>query len=187
MNKHHDKTAVITGGSSGMGLATARLLLDEGARVAIIARGKAGLAKATADLNRGADLLAIEGDLSQLTVIDQSLKQVSQVFGPIDILFVNAGTGQFKPAQEFTEADFDSVVALNFKGAFFAIQKALPLLRDGGSIVLNASWTLHRAMAASTVYSATKAAVHNLARTFAVALAARRIRVNSVSPQLAQV
>ena len=90
--------------------------------------------------------------------------------------------GVFKPLEDITEADFDRQVAINFKGVFFTVQRALPFINDGASVILNASWTLHRALPSATVYSATKAAVHNLARTFAVALASRRIRVNSVSP-----
>ncbi|HZT03605.1 MAG TPA: SDR family oxidoreductase [Steroidobacteraceae bacterium] len=182
MNRHQGKVAVVTGGSSGMGLATARRLLEEGARVAIVAREGAALERATSDLNGGERLLPIEADLSKLDEIQAALSRAHVNMGRMDILFANAGIGVFKPVDDFTEAEFDSQVALNFKGVFFTVQRALPLVNYGASIVLNASWTLHRALPSSTVYSATKAAVHNLARTLAVALAARHIRVNSVSP-----
>lgn len=165
-----------------MGLATARLLLDQGARVAIVASDKDGLAKAEADLDRGNAVVSITADLAALTAIDDALSRAYVALGPLDIVFVNAGIGRFKPFEDITEEDFDTVAALNFKSVFFTVQKALPLLSHRAVIVLNASWTLHRALPDSTLYSATKAAVHNLARTFAVALAPKGIRVNSISP-----
>lgn len=182
MAKHTEKVAIITGGSSGMGLATARLLLEEGARVAIVARGKEGLASATRDLRGGNRLLAIDCDIAKIDALTACVEEVTGAFGRIDILFANAGIGLFQTPEAVTEDDFDKLVEVNFKGTFFTIQKSLPALNDGASDILNASWTLHRAMADCSVYSATKAAVHNLARTFAVALVSRRIRVNSISP-----
>jgi NAD(P)-dependent dehydrogenase (short-subunit alcohol dehydrogenase family) len=165
-----------------MGLATARRLLDEGAKVAIVASDKDGLAKAEADLDRGDAVLSIEADLAGLQGVDEALNRAHAGLGPLDIVFVNAGIGRFKSFEDITEDDFDAMTALNFKSVFFTVQKALPLLSPGAAIILNASWTLHRALPDSTVYSATKAAVHNLARTFSVALAPRGIRVNSISP-----
>jgi len=180
--KHRGKVAIVTGGSSGMGFATARLFLKEGAKVAIVAHGSERLQQAARELEGGDSLIAIEADLSRLAGVEETIAKVSSTFGRTDILFLNAGAGTFKPVEEFTEEQFDSLVNLNFKGIFFMVQRALPIMNDGGAIVLNASWTLHRAMPLSSVYSATKAAIHNLARTFATAFAARRIRVNSISP-----
>ena len=165
-----------------MGLATARLLLDEGAKVAIVASGAARLEAAERELDRGNRVLAINADLSGVEAIGKALAQAHGALGPIDILFANAGIGLFKPIEEITEAEFDKIIDLNFKGVFFTVQKALPLLGGEASIILNASWTLHRALPLSTVYSASKAAVQNLARTFATALAERGVRVNSISP-----
>ena len=182
MGRHEGKVAFVTGGSSGMGLATARLLLTEGAKVVIVANDKERLEKAVHDLDRGDDVLAISADFSGVDAISSALEQVYHAFGRIDILFANAGIGLFKPVDQITETDFDKIVDLNFKGLFFTVQKALPVLNERASVILNASWTLHRALPLSTVYSASKAAVHNLARTFATALAPRGIRVNSISP-----
>ncbi|MFI8320127.1 SDR family oxidoreductase [Streptomyces sp. NPDC085529] len=177
---HH--TVLITGGTTGIGYATARRLLDEGAHVVITGRDEHRLAKASAELAAGERLLAVRADVADLADLDSLASRVGSWRGGLDAVFANAGTGVFKPGAEITEAEFDQSTAVNFKGVFFTVQKALPLLRDGGAIVLNASWTLHRGLPVASVYSATKAAVHNLARTLGSDLAPRRIRVNSVSP-----
>ncbi|MBV9836491.1 MAG: SDR family oxidoreductase [Solirubrobacterales bacterium] len=177
-----DRVAFVTGGSSGMGYATAQALLAQRARVAIIARPGDRLQQARRELESHGEVVAIGADLSQVAKIDSALQQAHRALGAIDIVFTNAGTGEFSAVEEITETDFDAVVALNFKGVFFTIQRALPLMNDGGSIILNASWTMHRAMDTGAVYAASKAAVHSLARSFASSLAPRRIRVNSISP-----
>ncbi|MER6991788.1 glucose 1-dehydrogenase [Saccharopolyspora hirsuta] len=182
MQRFTNRTALITGGTSGMGLATARRLLDEGAHVAITGRDQARLDAAVARLDAADRVLAVRGDVASPADLDQLVRSVETWRGGVSAVFANAGTGIFKPSAEITEADFDRTVDVNFKGVFFTIQKALPLMRDGGAIVINASWTLHRGLAAGSVYSASKAAVHNLARTLGADLAPRGIRVNSVSP-----
>lgn len=182
MQRFTNRTALITGGTSGMGFATARRLLDEGAHVAITGRDQARLDAAVARLDAADRVLAVRGDVASPADLDQLVRSVETWRGGVSVVFPNAGTGIFKPSAEITEADFDRTVDVNFKGVFFTIQKALPLMRDGGAIVINASWTLHRGLAAGSVYSASKAAVHNLARTLGADLAPRGIRVNSVSP-----
>ncbi|TSB15457.1 SDR family oxidoreductase [Streptomyces sp. NBC_01525] len=183
MKRFTNKTVLITGGTSGMGLATARRLLDEGAYVAITGRERPRLDAAVARLGAPAGrVLAVRADVASLADLDALMRDVETWRGGLDAVFANAGTGIFKPTAEITEEDFDRSVDVNFKGVFFTVHKALPLLRDGGAIVLNASWTLHRGLPIATVYSATKAAVHNLARTLGSDLAPRGIRVNSVSP-----
>ncbi|MFF9473954.1 SDR family oxidoreductase [Streptomyces roseolus] len=182
MQRFTDHTVLITGGTSGMGLATARRLLDEGAHVAITGRDEARLAKAAAELDASERLLTVRADAAVLADLDVLMRRLETWRGSLDVVFANAGTGVFKPSADLTEADFDHSVDVNFKGVFFTVQKALPLLKDGGSIVLNASWTLYRGLPVASVYSATKAAVHNLARTLGSDLAPRGIRVNSVSP-----
>ncbi|MFD8009294.1 SDR family oxidoreductase [Streptomyces sp. NPDC058955] len=177
---HH--TVLITGGTSGIGYATARRLLDEGAHVVITGRDQVRLDKAAAELAAGERLLTVRADVADLADLDGLTRRVEGWRGSLDAVFANAGTGVFKPGAEITEADFDHATDVNFKGVFFTVQKALPLLKDGGAIVLNASWTLHRGLPVASVYSATKAAVHNLARTLGSDLAPRGIRVNSVSP-----
>lgn len=176
------KAALITGGSSGIGLATARRLLDDGAEVAIIGSDQERLDAAVHELAAGERLLSVCADVSGLDALDDVMARVAAQFGRLHLVFANAGIGVFKPFQEVTEPAFDSLVGVNFKGAFFTIQKALPLLSDGGAVVITASWTLHRGQGPNALYSATKAAVQNLARTLAADLAPRGIRVNSISP-----
>ncbi|MFC9897701.1 SDR family NAD(P)-dependent oxidoreductase [Nocardia sp. NPDC127579] len=180
MTRFNGKIALVTGGTSGMGLATARQLLDEGAHVVITGRDRDRLDAAVAQLGVGA--LGVVADVGDLSALDGLIQTISERYGRLDILFANAGVGVFKPSTEITEDDFDQVVTVNFKGVFFTIQKALPLMAAGGAVVINASWTLHRGVDVLTLYSATKAAAHNLARTLAADLASRGIRVNSVSP-----
>lgn len=180
MNRFTDKTVLITGGTSGMGLATAHRLAAEGAHVIVTGRSRARLDAAVKELGPVAS--GIVADAAEPGAMDALVETVRNRHGRLDSLFANAGTGTFLPFENITETDFDRAVDVNFKGVFFTVQKALPLLADGGSIVLNASWTLHRGNSVLTLYSATKAAVHNLARTLAASLALRGIRVNSVSP-----
>ncbi|MDG4857969.1 SDR family oxidoreductase [Streptomyces sp. T-3] len=182
MKRFTNRTVLITGGTSGMGLATARRLLDEGAYIAITGRDESRLAKAAAGLDAGERLLTVRADAANLADLDVLMRRIETWRGTLDAVFANAGTGIFKPSAQLTEADFDHSTDVNFKGVFFTVQKALPLLKEGSAIVLNASWTLHRGLPVASVYSATKAAVHNLARTFGSDLAPRGIRVNSVSP-----
>lgn len=179
-NRFDSKIALVTGGTSGMGLATARRLRDEGARVIVTGRDPGRLA-ATAD-ELGPEALAIAGDTTDLAAIDAVFETVRNGYGRLDVLFVNAGIGFFPPTDAVTEADFDRVIGVNLKGVFFTVQKAIPLLAPDAAVVINASWALHRGMPFGSLHSATKAAAHNLARTFAAELGAKGIRVNSVSP-----
>ncbi|TCJ99150.1 SDR family NAD(P)-dependent oxidoreductase [Nocardia alba] len=174
------KTALITGGSSGMGLATAHRLLAEGARVVVTGRDKSRLDAAVAEL--GGQARGIAGDATDLDDLDSLVAAVANRFGQIDVLFANAGIGSFQTIEQVTGALFDQVIGGNLKGAFFTIQKSLPLLPDHAAIVINASFGLHLGVPGSALYSASKAAVHNLTRSLAAELAPRRIRVNSVSP-----
>jgi NAD(P)-dependent dehydrogenase (short-subunit alcohol dehydrogenase family) len=182
ISRFDDKIALITGGTSGMGLATARRLLAEGAQVVITGRDKARLDVAVEDLDGGDRVLALRGDVASLPDLDALTGAIRERHGRLDVVFANAGVASFQPAGEVTEAEFDRLVDINFKGVFFTLQKTLPLLSDHAAIVINASWTLHRGLAGSSLYAATKAAVHNLAHTLAAELGPRGIRVNSVSP-----
>ncbi|WP_121435457.1 glucose 1-dehydrogenase [Actinomadura pelletieri] len=175
------KTALITGGTSGMGLAAARRLLDEGASVVITGRDQARLDSAAKELG-GDRVLAVRADVANLSDLDALMEAVKERLGHLDVLFANAGIAVFGPAAETTEAEFDHAVNVNFKGVYFSVQKALPLLTVDAAIVVNASWTLHRGLPVASVYSATKAAVQSLTRTLAAELGPRGIRVNSVSP-----
>ncbi|MBT2451909.1 glucose 1-dehydrogenase [Streptomyces sp. ISL-43] len=180
MNRFTDKTVLVTGGTSGMGLATAHRLITEGAHVIVTGRTRARVDAAVQEL--GPHASGVVADTTDLDAVDALMETVRDRHGRLDSLFANAGTGTFLPFENITEKDFDHGVDVNFKGVFFTVQKALPLLADGGSVVVNASWTLHRGNSVLTLYSATKAAAHNLARTLAAALAPRGIRVNSISP-----
>lgn len=174
------KVAVVTGGNSGIGLATAKRFREEGARVAISGRDQKTLSEATKVI--GGDVLAIRADVSKLGELDKFYQAVADKFGKIDIVFANAGIAKFAPFSESTEALFDETFDVNVKGVFFTIQKALPLLNDGASIIINSSVVNETGAAATTVYSATKAAVRSLARTLTTELVDRGIRVNVVSP-----
>jgi NAD(P)-dependent dehydrogenase (short-subunit alcohol dehydrogenase family) len=181
MKRFDDKIALITGGSSGIGLATARRLLDEGAQVVITGRDKARLDDAVRSLDAGDRVFAVPGDASNLDDLDALAAAVETRHGRLDVVFANAGAALFVPIADTTEAAFDRLMDINVKGVFFTIQKTLPLVPDNAAIVINASWTLHHGMPAAAAYSASKAAVHNLARTLAADLGPRGIRVNSVS------
>jgi NAD(P)-dependent dehydrogenase (short-subunit alcohol dehydrogenase family) len=182
ISRFDGQVALITGGSSGMGLATARRLLTEGARVVITGRDKARLDAAVEELNGADRVVAIPGDAGRIADLDALADAIRDRHGRLDVVFANAGVASFRPHAEITEDEFDRVVDANFKGVFFTIQKALPLLSEHASIVINASWTLHRGLPGASLYAATKAAVHNLARTLAAELGPKGIRVNSVSP-----
>lgn len=179
-NRFDDKIALVTGATSGIGLATARRLHAEGAQVIVTGRDQRKLDATAEEL--GDRVLAVRGDVADPADLDALTTAIRARFDRLDVLVANAGIGSFQPSAEVTEDEFDRVVGINFKGVFFTVQKALPLLPDHAAIVLNASWALHRGVQGAALYSATKAAVHNLARTLAAELAPRRIRVNSVSP-----
>ena len=180
MKRFEGKTVVVTGGNSGIGLATAKLFHDQGARVAISGRDQKTLDEAAKNI--GADTLAVKADVSKLADIDKFFAQVTAKFGKIDTLFANAGIAKFAPVGDSTEQLFDETFDINVKGLYFTLQKALPHLNDNAGIVLNSSVVNAKGYPATTVYSATKAAVRSLARTFAAELVDRGIRVNVVSP-----
>jgi NAD(P)-dependent dehydrogenase (short-subunit alcohol dehydrogenase family) len=180
MRRLEGKVAVITGGNSGIGLATAKRLQDEGARVAISGRSQKTLDEAVKLL--GKDVLAVQADVAKLMDTDKLFAAVQQKFGKIDVLFVNAGVAKFVPLEAVTEALYDELFDINTKGAYFTIQKALPHLNDGASIILNTSVVSHLGVANGTVYAATKAAMRSLTRSIAAELVGRNIRVNAVAP-----
>lgn len=180
MKRFEGKTVVITGGNSGIGLATAKLFHDQGAKVAISGRDQKTLDEAVKVI--GADTLAAKADVAKLADLDKLFSQVSAKFGKIDVLFANAGIAKFAPPAETSEQMFDETFDINVKGLYFTVQKALPLLNDNAGIVLNSSVVNSKGYAGTSVYSATKAAVRSLARTFAAELVDRNIRVNVVSP-----
>lgn len=180
MTRLAGKVAVVTGGNSGIGLATAKLYASEGARVAISGRDQKTLDEAVKAI--GGDVIAIRSDVAKPGDIDKLYKAVTDKWGKIDILFANAGIGKFAPVAEVTESLFDEIFNINVRGLFFTVQKALPHLKDGGSIVLNASVVDDAGLPGSSVYSASKAAVRSFARTLTAELADRAIRVNVVSP-----
>jgi NAD(P)-dependent dehydrogenase (short-subunit alcohol dehydrogenase family) len=174
------KTVAITGGNSGIGLATAKLFRAEGARVAIAGRDQKTLDEAAKTI--GGDTLAVKADVSKLADIDKFFTQVAAKFGKIDALFANAGIAKFAPAGDSSEQLFDESFDVNVKGLYFTLQKALAHLNDNAGIVLNSSVVNSKGSATMSVYAATKAAVRSLARTFASELVDRGIRVNVVSP-----
>jgi len=175
-----DKTALITGGTSGIGYAAAELFKAEGARVAITGQDEARLADAARRL--GNDVLALRAEMSSLHEIESMVDRVRDAFGGLDILFVNAGVTWPAPIEGVDEAHFDGQMAINLKGPFFTIQRAAPLLRDGASVILTTSCLGEMGLAGMSVYSASKAALRSLARTFSAELAPRNIRVNAVAP-----
>jgi NAD(P)-dependent dehydrogenase (short-subunit alcohol dehydrogenase family) len=172
-----NKVAVITGGNSGIGLATAKEFIRLGAKVAIT--GRTGVTEAAKEL--GEDVLGITADVKKMADLEHLFAEVHQKLGKVDVLFVNAGIVKMGGVEQVTEADFDEVMNINFKGAFFTIQKALAVMNDNGSIILNGSVNAHVGFAGVPVYSASKAAVHSLARTIAPELAARGIRINTLN------
>ena len=180
MKRLEGKVAVVTGGNSGIGLATAKRFQEEGAKVAISGRSKKTLDEAVKALGNG--LVAIQADVSKLADIDKMYAEVSRTLGKIDVLFVNAGVAKFAPLAQTTESLFDEQFGINVKGAYFTIQKALPFLNDGASIILNTSVAGNKGTIAASAYSSTKAALRSMARTTAAELVGRGIRVNAVAP-----
>jgi NAD(P)-dependent dehydrogenase (short-subunit alcohol dehydrogenase family) len=180
MKRLEGKVAVVTGGNSGIGLATAKRLQEEGAKVAISGRSKKTLEEAVKAIGNG--VVAVQSDVAKLEDVDKLYAEVSRKLGKIDVLFVNAGVAKFAPLAETSESLYDEQFDINVKGAYFTIQKALPLLNDGASIILNTSVAGSTGTPATSAYSATKAAMRSLARTAAAELADRNIRVNTVAP-----
>ncbi len=180
MGKLQNKVAVITGGTSGMALATAKLFVQEGAHVFITGRDKNRLDKAVKEI--GKNVTGVIGDSSNLADLDRLYEIVKKEKGTIDVLFASAGRGEFGAIGEITEEHFDQIFDLNTRGTLFTVQKALPLFNDGGSIILNGSIAASKGFADFGVYSASKAAVRSFARTWTNELKARQIRVNVISP-----
>ena len=178
-NKLEGKIAVITGGNSGIGLATAKRFVSDGAYVFITGRRQNELDAAVSEI--GKNVSGIQGDVTNLADLDRLYTTVKDQKGHLDILFANAGIGGFVPLGEIFE-HFDKIFGVNVKGVLFTVQKALPLFQDGGSIILTASTAASKGIEALSVYSATKAAVRSFARTWTVDLKARKIRVNAISP-----
>jgi NAD(P)-dependent dehydrogenase (short-subunit alcohol dehydrogenase family) len=180
MAKLIGKVALVTGGNSGMGLASARLLAKEGAKVVITGRRQKDLDDAVKSI--GPNAIGVQGDVGKLADLDRLAAVIKEKFGFLDIIFANAGHGTIRHLSEVSEKEFDEQFGTNVKGVFFTVQKVLPLMRDGGSIILNSSVAAYKGMEAFSVYSATKAAVRSFARTWTNDLKARKIRVNSLSP-----
>jgi NAD(P)-dependent dehydrogenase (short-subunit alcohol dehydrogenase family) len=180
MKKLEGRIALITGGNSGIGLATAKQFVNEGAYVFITGRRDSELAAAIKEIGR--NVTGVQGDVSNLGDLDRLFAQIKREKGKLDIVFANAGVAKFAPFGTVTEELYDWIFDINVKGLLFTVQKALPLVPDGGSIILNASIVASKGLSANSVYSATKAAVRSFARTWTTDLKDRRIRVNAVSP-----
>jgi NAD(P)-dependent dehydrogenase (short-subunit alcohol dehydrogenase family) len=180
MGKLEEKIALITGGNSGIGLATAKQFVNEGAYVFITGRRDPELAGAVKEIGR--NVTGVQGDVSNLGDLDRLFAQIKQEKGRLDIVFANAGAAKYGPFGAITEELYDSIFKINVKGLLFSVQKALPLLSDGASVILNASIVGSKGFSANSVYSATKAAVRSFARTWTTDLKDRGIRVNVVSP-----
>jgi NAD(P)-dependent dehydrogenase (short-subunit alcohol dehydrogenase family) len=174
------KVALITGGNSGIGLATAKRFVNEGAYVFITGRREAELAAAIKQI--GENVTGVQGDVSKLEDLDRLFAQIKREKGKLDIVFANAGVATYAPFGKITEEHFDSIFDINVKGLLFTVQKALPLLPDGASVILNASVVASKGLSSNSVYSATKAAIRSFARTWTTDLKDRHIRVNAVSP-----
>jgi NAD(P)-dependent dehydrogenase (short-subunit alcohol dehydrogenase family) len=180
MGKLDGKTALITGGNSGIGLATAKQFVKEGAYVFITGRREPELAKAVKEI--GSNVTGVQGDVSKLGDLDRLFAQIKREKGRLDVVFANAGVATYAPFGKITEEHYDAIINTNVKGLLFTVQKALPLVPDGASIILNASIVASKGLPANSVYSASKAAVRSFARTWTTDLKDRRIRVNAVSP-----
>jgi len=180
MSRLDGKVAVVTGGNSGIGFGTAKRLQEEGARVAISGRSRKTLDEAVKTIGNG--MIAVQADVANLADLDKLYAEVSRKLGKIDVLFVNAGIAKFAPLAETSERTYDEQFDINIKGAYFTVQKALPLLNDGASIILNTNVADSTGTAGTSAYAATKAALRSLARTAAAEPATRGIRVNTVAP-----
>src|SRR6266446_667759 len=180
MGKLEGKVALITGGNSGIGLATAKEFVNEGAYVFITGRRDPELTAAVKEIGR--NVTGVRGDVSNLGDLDRLFTQIKREKSKLDIVFANAGVAKFAPFGTITEEFYDSIFNINVKGLLFTVQKALPLLSDGASVILNASIVASKGFSSNSVYSATKAAVRSFARTWTTDLKDRRIRVNAVSP-----
>src|SRR5467141_2325265 len=180
MNKLEGKIALITGGNSGIGLATAKQFVHEGAYVFITGRREPELARAVKEIEK--NVTGVQGDVSNLVDLDRLFAQIVREKGKLDIVFANAGFAKIASLDKITEEHYDSIFDANVKGLLFTVQKALPLMPDGASIILNASIVASKGLPDWSVYSATKAAVRSFARTWTTDLKARKIRVNALSP-----
>jgi len=180
MGKLEGKIALITGANSGIGLATVKRFVSEGAYVFITGRRESELAAAVREIGR--NVTGVQGDVSDLGDLDRLFAQIRREKGRLDIVFANAGVAKYAPLGEITEDFYDSIFNINVKGLLFTVQKALPLMPDGASIILNASIVASKGLPSHSVYSATKAAVRSFARTWTTDLKDRHIRVNAVSP-----
>jgi len=180
MGKLEGRIALVTGGNSGIGLATAKQFVNEGAYVFITGRRHSELAAAEKEIGR--NVTGVQGDVSKIADLDRLFAQIKEEKDKLDIVFANAGIAKYARLGEITEERYDSIFNTNVKGLLFTVQKALPLMPDGASIILNASIVASKGLAANSVYSATKAAVRSFARTWTTDLKDRRIRVNAVSP-----
>jgi len=180
MSKLAGKVALVTGGNGGLGLAAAKRFVAEGATVYITGRRQNELDSAVREI--GAGVVGIQGDIANLADLDRMFATIRERSGRLDLLFANAGIGEFVPLGQITEEHFDRIFGVNVRGTVFTIQKALPLMRDGGTIVINGSMVSVKGMPAFSVYAATKAALRSFARTWSVDLKGRGIRINVVSP-----
>jgi NAD(P)-dependent dehydrogenase (short-subunit alcohol dehydrogenase family) len=180
MGKLDGKIALVTGGSTGIGLATAKEFVEEGAYVYITGRNETDLNNAVTEIGR--NVTGVQGDVSKNSDLDRLYRQIKEEKGQIDVVFANAGVAEFVPVADVTEEHFDKLFAINVRGLFFTVQKALALLKSGASVILNASAVSVKGFEAASVYSATKAAVRSFARTWTTDLKDRNIRVNVLSP-----
>lgn len=180
MSKLEGKVSLITGGTSGIGLATAKQFVNEGAYVFITGRRQAELDVAVKEIGR--NVTAVQGDVSNLSDLDRLFAQIRRDKGRLDVVFANAGIAQYASFGQITEEHYNSIFDINVKGVLFTVQKALPLLPDGASVILNASVVGSKGLSSNSVYSATKAAIRSFARTWTTDLKSRHIRVNAISP-----
>ncbi|HET8796306.1 MAG TPA: SDR family oxidoreductase [Thermoanaerobaculia bacterium] len=180
MKRFEEHIVLVTGGNSGIGLATARAFAAEGASVVITGRDPSSLDRAARDL--GPDTLAVRADVTRNADLDRLYALIRERHGRIDVLFANAGVARFAPAEAVTEAMYDDIMSTNVRGLFFTLQKALPLLAPGGAVILNGSVTSELSNPAANIYGASKAAVRSIGRTFGAAVLERGIRVNVISP-----